>query len=51
MDWLRNHIPPRLWTILLAPLEVIGCTVVMACRGFRMGVENVREAWREQTSR
>jgi hypothetical protein len=37
----------RLYIIVTAPLEVIGCALWGAARGLRDGVLNVRDAWRE----
>jgi hypothetical protein len=47
----HDKLPYWLWIILTAPVEVIGVTAICAGRGFRMGCENVRDAWRERNAR
>jgi hypothetical protein len=36
----------KLWIIVTAPIEVIGCAIINAWRGAKVGAENVRHAWK-----
>jgi hypothetical protein len=36
----------KLYVILTAPFEVLGCSIVFAWRGAKHGAENVRDAWK-----
>lgn len=35
----------RIFLVLIAPLEIAGCAIVGAWKGFKMGIENVRDEW------
>lgn len=41
----------RLYIVVTAPLEVIGCAIVGCYRGAIDGVENVIHAWRSRNDR
>lgn len=43
---MANRRRGRLYTALTAPFEVVGLTIIYAFKGFMLGVENVRDAWK-----
>lgn len=42
---MRDILPRRLWLVIVAPLEIIGCAAIYAGRGAKMGWQNIKEDW------
>lgn len=43
----KREVLLRLKVIALAPIEVIGCTIIGAVRGFVDGMQNSVDAWQD----
>lgn len=38
----------KFYVISMAPLELMLCTAIGAWKGFRLGLENIRDIWEQQ---